>query len=69
MVYLIRREGKLSIEHEIHTLGLFSYDQWMTIFEKLQLKVDEINLNHLYDKYLLEDGEYKLKVFIGTPIA
>lgn len=35
--------------------------------KELQLKVDEINLNHLYDKYLLEDGEYKLKVLIGTP--
>jgi len=69
MVYLIRRNGELSIEHEVHTLGLFSYDQWMTLFEKLKLKFDEINLNHLYDKYLLEDGEYKLKVFIGTPIA
>lgn len=69
MVYLIRQDGELSIEHEVHTLGLFSYDQWMAIFRKLQLKVDEINLNHLYDKYLLEEGEYKLKVFIGTPMA
>jgi hypothetical protein len=37
----------------------------MTLFGKLQLKVDDINLNHLYDKYLLEEGEYKLKIFIG----
>lgn len=67
MVYLIRRDGELSIEHEVHTLGLFSFDQWMNLFENLQLKVDEIDLNHLYDKYLLGDGEYKLQVFIGTP--
>lgn len=66
MVYLIRQDGGLSIEHEIHTLGLFSHDQWMTLFKKLKLNVDEISLNHLYDQYLLEDGEYKLKVFIGT---
>ena len=69
MVYLIRRDGELGIEHEVHTLGLFSFDQWMTLFGKLQLKVDEIDLNHLYDKYLLYDGEYKLKVLIGTPDA
>lgn len=67
MVHLIRHNGKLRIEHEVHTLGLFSYDQWMTLFQKLQLKVGEMSLNHLYDEYLLENGEYKLKVFIGTP--
>jgi ubiquinone/menaquinone biosynthesis C-methylase UbiE len=66
MAYLIRQEGELNIHHEVQTLGLFSYDQWMDIFEKCSLKVDEMNLNHLYDKYLLKDGEYKLKVFIGT---
>ncbi len=46
----------------------FSCDQWVTLFEKLNLKVDEIILNHLYDRYLLEEGEYKLKVFVGTPM-
>jgi hypothetical protein len=39
----------------------------MTLFDELKLKADEINMNHLYDQYLLEYGEYKLKVFIGTP--
>lgn len=68
IIYLIRRGGKLSIEQEVHTLGLFSYEQWMALFTKLKLKVDEISLNQLYDKYLLEDGEYKLKMFIGTQI-
>jgi hypothetical protein len=43
IIYLIRQEGELSIHHEVHTLGLFSYDQWMAIFEECQLKVDEIN--------------------------
>jgi len=66
IVYLIRQDGELSIHHEVHTLGLFSHDQWMAIFENCQMKVDEINLDHLYDQYLLEDGEYKLKVFIGV---
>lgn len=68
MIYLIRQDGELRIEHEVHTLGLFSYHQWMTLFEKLNLKVDEISLNHLYDKYLLDKGEYKLKIFVGTQI-
>ncbi len=68
IVYLIRQGGILSIYHEIHSLGLFSYKQWLDIFEKSQLKVHEISLNDLYDKYLVEGGEYKLRVFIGTPI-
>lgn len=66
MIHLIRQAGELKIHHEVHTLGLFSYNEWMEIFNMVNLQVDEINLNHLYDQYLLEDGEYKLKVFIGT---
>ena len=66
IVYLIRQDGALSIHHEVHTLGLFSYDQWMAIFEECRLKVEEINLDHLYDQYLLAEGTYKLKMFIGT---
>ena len=28
MIYLIRQEGKLRIEHDLHLLGLFSLDVW-----------------------------------------
>lgn len=66
MVYLIRQDGRLEIQHEVHTLGLFSYDEWMEIFDRLHLKVEKMNLDHLYDENLLEDGEYRLKVFVGT---
>lgn len=66
MIYLIRKGADTSIHHEIHTLGLFPYEQWLSIFKECQLKVEEINTDHLYDDYLLEEGEYKLKVFIGT---
>jgi ubiquinone/menaquinone biosynthesis C-methylase UbiE len=66
MIYLIRKGADISIHHETHTLGLFPYEQWLSIFKECQLKVEEINTDHLYDDYLLEEGEYKLKVFIGT---
>jgi SAM-dependent methyltransferase len=66
MVYLIRQGGETSIYHETHTLGLFHYEQWLSIFKECQLKLGEINTDHLYDDYILEEGEYKLKVFIGT---
>lgn len=66
--YLIRANGKTSIHHEIHTLGLFEHDQWIGIFKNNGLNVVEMDLNDLYDKYLLDDGEYKLKIIIGTEI-
>lgn len=66
MIHLIRCNSKLSIHHEVHTLGLFSYDHWINILEECRLHVEDMNLDHLYDPYLLEEGEYKLKVFIGT---
>jgi len=65
LVCLIRRDEEISVHYEIHTLGLFPYHQWIDIFEEHRLKVEEINLDHLYDQYLFEAGEYKLKVFIG----
>lgn len=65
LIYLIRQGGKLNIYHEIHTLGLFSYDTWMDIFRENHLEVSEINMDYLYDKYLLGEGQYRLKVFKG----
>ncbi len=65
-ICLIRDHGELRVHHEVHTLGLFSYDQWMAIFEECQLVIDEMNMDHLYDQYLLEKGVYKLKLFLGT---
>lgn len=65
-IYLIRRDGELSISHEVHTLGIFSYQEWMKIFGECRLKAEEGNLDHLYDQNLLENGEYKLKMFICT---
>jgi SAM-dependent methyltransferase len=68
IVYLIRQKGKLHIYNEIHTLGLFPYIDWLKIFKDNNLKIDEFKIDHLYDKYLLEDGRYKLKIFTGTLI-
>jgi SAM-dependent methyltransferase len=67
-IYLIRRDGDLSTSCEVHTLGVFSYGEWMHIFEECQVKVEETNLDHLYDQNLLEDGEYRLKMFIGKTV-
>jgi SAM-dependent methyltransferase len=64
--YLIRENGQRSVHEEVHTLGLFTKDQWMLVFKECGIKVDEMSLNNLYDAYLLEDGTYLQKIFIGT---
>lgn len=67
--YLIRSEGVLRIEHDVHTLGIFSYAQWMQLFADHHLQVTEVSMNHLYDNNLLGEGEYKLKAFLATKVA
>lgn len=63
--YLIRNGSELTIKHEVHTLGLFSYLQWREIFDKYGFEADEMDLDDLYDKNMLGEGEYRLKIFVG----
>lgn len=66
IVYLIREQNELKIYHEVHTLGLFPYDQWLALFAKHRLQLEVFSADHLYDQYLTENGEYKLKVLLGS---
>lgn len=66
LVYLIRKDNQTSIEHEIHTLGLFSVYQWKNLFEKHQFNITISQLDHLYDSYIQDENEYSLTVFVGT---
>jgi SAM-dependent methyltransferase len=65
LVYLIRRRGELTIHTECHMLGLFSQAVWEKVFTEAGLSVQETDLDGTYDKYLLGDGAYSLKIFIG----
>jgi len=65
MVYLIRQYGKLTVDHDVHTLGMFSHDTWLRLLQQNGLFVKEVfNLDQLYDEYVMQDGEYKLKVYL-----
>ncbi|MGA1841593.1 MAG: class I SAM-dependent DNA methyltransferase [bacterium] len=66
LVYLIRHEGKLSIYTDIHRLGLFSQAEWISLFEDAGLKVKQARLDGVYDPFILGQGEYPTKVFIGV---
>ncbi len=65
IVYLIRQSDKLDIYNEVHTMGLFCYNDWLTIFKDNNLQMDKFQMDRLYEKYLLEAGQYKLKIFAG----
>jgi len=65
LVYLIRRRGELTIHTECHMLGLFSQEVWEKVLTEAGLSIQEADLDGSYDKYLLSDGAYPLKIFIG----
>ena len=65
LVYLIRQQGELTIHTDHHVLGLFSQATWEQVFNDAKLAMQKTNLNGIYNKYLLCDGEYPLTVFVG----
>ena len=64
-VYLIRRQGELTIQTEHQVLGLFSQATWEKVFNDAELTMQKTELNGIYDKYLLSDGDYPLTIFVG----
>lgn len=66
LVYLIRRQDQLTIHTECHELGLFEHGAWRQVFADAGLSLSEAELDGCYDRYLLGEGEYPMKVFIGV---
>ncbi len=66
VVYLIRRKGKLEIHHDSFTAGLFPLKTWLGLFREAGFKVEQRKLKHLYDRFVMEKGEYVLRMFVGT---
>jgi len=64
-VYLIRQQGELTIHTDHQVLGLFSQATWEKVFNDAELTMQKTNLNGIYDKNLLGDGEHPLTVFVG----
>ena len=61
---LVRKSGKLEIFTDTFQLGLFDLKNWLKILEETGFNVKQDRLDHLYDDYLLDGGEYKTRVFI-----
>jgi ubiquinone/menaquinone biosynthesis C-methylase UbiE len=64
-VYLIRQKGELTIHTDHHVLGLFSQATWDEVFRNAGINMQKINLDGIYDSYLLNNGQYPLIVLVG----
>jgi len=65
LCYMIREGDDLSFHTEKQTLGLFPLATWEQILTDAGLSIKTESLDDLYDDYVMEDGEYKLTVFVG----
>ena len=65
LVYLIRKKGILTRYFEETTGGLFSKLVWEDVLQKSGFDMESCILNGIYDKFLLDNGEYPLTVFYG----
>lgn len=65
LVYLIRRQGELTIRTERQLLGLFPRATWDQVFAEAGFVMQATTLDGVYDGYLLGEGEYPLTVFVG----
>ena len=63
-IYLIRRSEELEIFTDIHELGLFEMETWVETFDEFNFEVKQLQMNHLYDPYIMGEGEYPLVVFV-----
>ncbi len=64
VVYLIRRKGELEIQSDSCPIGLFPLATWLSLFEAAGLEVNQMKLEHSYDRYILGEGKYLLRMFI-----
>ncbi len=64
-IYLIRHKGKLEIHTESFTLGIFKQKIWLNLLKEVGfVEVNQIKLEHSYDRFIFGEGEYPLRVFI-----
>lgn len=65
LVYLIRRQGELTIHTDHQVLGLFPQALWDEVFRNAGMTMQKKDLEGIYDAFILNGGEYPLVVFVG----
>ena len=63
-VYLIRNKGELEIATDHGNIGLFKLETWLELFKEEGLEVEEIKLEHGYDRFIMGEGEYPQHIFV-----
>jgi SAM-dependent methyltransferase len=67
LVYLIRHKGKLEIYTDRHFLGLFKLQTWLDLFDRAGFdNLVKTDLDHVYDRFVANDGNYPQLIFICT---
>lgn len=64
VVYLIRRRGKLEIHSDWCTIGIFPLATWLSLLKDVGLDVNQIRIEHSYDRFIVGEGKYLLRLFI-----
>ena len=64
VVYLIRRSGKLEIHSDWVTVGLFPLATWLSLLEEAGFSVNQMKMDHFYDRWIMGEGKYLLRMFI-----
>lgn len=65
LVYLIRQRGELTIRTERQILGLFPKATWDSLLADAGFDMKAVALDGVYDRYLMNEGEYPMTVFVG----
>jgi SAM-dependent methyltransferase len=69
LVYLIRDQGRLGIHTDRHTLGLFGQQAWLAALADAGLEVRQAGLDGLYDPFIMGEGAYPMRAFLGIKPA
>lgn len=64
LTYLIRKKGKLKIYNDCHILGLFPMETWHTLLNNIGFEISEMIINNLYERFIMDEGQYSLTMFI-----
>jgi len=62
--FLIRRKGKLEIHTESDIVGIFKMEVWLNLLKEVGFEINQMRLEHSYDRYILGGDEYPLSMFV-----
>lgn len=65
-IYLIRRKGKLEIHTDRHIIGIFKLEIWLDLLKEVGFEVKHKQTEHLYNRFVMGEDKYPLRMFVCT---